>query len=154
MKPFPILLLVICITIISCSYECNNATANIGFLSFPVNETDTIIVRKFTKSSNFKSLIDTFSLNQNNSSYQSSNDTLEIYNTFGTDDGLLGKYDYEIYLPEINRLYQISEITEEFRSINTGLSCNKVGCINYFRSYKVNGQLINGNSYHPFYLVK
>jgi len=154
MKSFSTLLLIICITLISCNYDCNHATANISLLSFPVNETDTIIVRKFTKSSNFKSLLDTFSLNKSNSSYQRTNDTLEIYNTFGTDNGLLGKYDYEVYLPEINRLFQITEISEAFQSINSGLSCNKVACVNYFKSYKVNEQLVDVNSHDPFYFVK
>lgn len=154
MKQFPFVLLAICITFYSCSYDCNRATYSISFISFPISETDTIVVRKFAKSSNFTSLIDTFSLNQSNSSYQNMGDTLEVANNFGIDNGLLSKYDYEIYLPKINRLYQVDEISEEFNSINPGLSCNKIACSNYFKSYKVNGQSITTNSNYTLYFKK
>lgn len=146
--------IIISLTFFSCSYECSNATVNFSLVSFQPGETDTIIVRKFIKMSKFTSLLDTFSLNQFNSSYSSTNDTLEVRNSFGTDNGLLSKYDYEIYLPSINRLFQISEINEEFQSINQGLSCNKIGCINSIKSYRMNGQLINANSYYTLYFVK
>lgn len=146
--------MIISVTFLSCSYDCSNATANFSLVSFQPGETDTIIVRKFTKMSNFTTLLDTFSLNQSNSSYRNNNDTLEVIYSFGTDNGLLSKYDYEIYLPGINRLYKISEISEEFRSINQGLSCNKSGCINSFKSYKMNGKLIDVNSAYTLYFLK
>jgi len=57
-------------------------------------------------------------------------------------------------LSDINPLYQITEITEEFESMNMGLSCTKESCLNTIRSYKVNGQLMNGNPEYTFYLVK
>jgi len=154
MKQILTFLLFICITFYSCSYECSNATVNFSLVSFQPNETDTIVVRKFTKMSNFTTLLDTFSLNQSNSSYQNTNDTLEVWHPYGTDNGLLSKYDYEIYLTSINRTYQISEIREDFRSINQGLSCNKLGCMNFFKSYKMNGELINVNSIFTLYFVK
>ncbi len=146
--------IIISIAFFSCSYECSNATVNFSLVSFQAAETETIIVRKFTKMSNFTSLLDTFSLNQLNSSYSNTNDTLEVRNSYGTDNGLLSKYDYEIYLPAINRLYKVSEINEEFRSINQGLSCKKRGCVNSFKSYKVNGVLVNVNSYYTLYFVR
>jgi len=147
-------LIIISGTFLSCSYECSNATANFSFVSFQPAETDTIIVRKFTKMSNFTSLLDTFSLNQSNSSYRNTNDTLEVFHPFGTDNGLLSKYDYEIFLPGANRLFKISEIIEDFQSINQGLSCNKVGCMNFFKSYKMNAELITVNSTLTLYFVK
>ncbi len=147
-------LIIISGSFLSCSYDCSNATANFSLVSFQPGETDTIIVRKFTKMSNFRTLLDTFSLNQSNSSYRNTNDTLEVFYPFGTDNGLLSKYDYEIYLPAINRLYKISEIMEDFQSINQGLSCNKMGCMNFFKSYKMNGELINVNSTLTLYFVK
>ena len=144
----------ISLTFFSCSYECSNATVNFSLVSFQPGETDTIIVRKFTKMSNFMSLLDTFSLNQFNSFFSNTNDTLDVRYSFGTDNGLLSKYDYEIYLPAISRLYKISEINEEFRSINQGLSCKKIGCINSIKSYRMNGELTNVNSYYTLYFIK
>ena len=154
MKQLVTFFIIISVTFLSCSYECSNASANFGLVSFQPSETNIIIVRKFTKMSNYTSLLDTFSLNQSNSSYRNTNDTLEVHYSFGTDNGLLSKYDYEIYLPSINKLYQISEISEEFRSINQGLSCNKLGCLNSFKSYKMNGELISVNSTYTLYFVK
>ena len=152
-QPF-ILLLIICIASNSCNHECIRAASNIALVSYLPGETDTVIVRKFEKNSTFTTVIDTFLLNRLTSSYQNKNDTLEIFESYGTDKELLSKYDYEIYLPGINRLYQITEITEEFESMNMGLSCKKVACLNTIRSYKVNGQLLNGNPEYTFYLVK
>jgi len=152
-QPFTFFI-IISLIFFSCSYECSNATVNFSLVSFQPGETDTIIVRKFIKMSNFISLLDTFSLNQFNSSFNTTNDTLDIRYSFGTDNGLLSKYDYEIYLPGINKLYKISEINEEFRSINQGLSCKKIGCINSIKSYRMNGELINVNSYYTLYFVK
>jgi hypothetical protein len=154
MKQFSIFLLIICATFNACKHECKRAASNIALVSYLPADTDTIIVRKFEKESAFATIIDEFPLNRLTSTYQNKNDTLEIFASYGADDGLLSKYDYEIYLPGINRLYQVTEITEEFESMNVGLSCTKEECLNTIRSYKVNGQLTNGNPEYAFYLVK
>ena len=154
MKKLSIFLLIIFVTSNACNHECKRAASNIALVSYLPAETDTIIVRKFEKNSSFTTMIDTFYIDRLTSTYQNKNDTLEVFYSFGTDDGLLSKYDYEIYLPGINRLYQLTDITEAFESMNQGLSCRKVECLNSIRSYKVNGQLMNGNPEYAFYLVK
>jgi hypothetical protein len=154
MKQFSIFLLIICATFNACKHECKRAASNISLVSYLPAETEAVIVRKFEKNSSFTTMIDTFYIDRLTSSYQNKNDTLEIFASYGADDGLLSKYDYEIYLPGINRLYQVTEITEEFESMNVGLSCTKEECLNTIRSYKVNGQLTNGNPEYAFYLVK
>jgi hypothetical protein len=143
MKHFLICALFFYALINSCSYSCSNATSTITLIGFTSRETDTIIVRKFSKATNFATIIDIFLVNKTNSSYYQKNDTLEISASYKTDNGLLSKYDYEIYVPYNNKLYQISEIKEDYKSINSG--CKKVGCINSITSYKLNGQIIIGD---------
>ena len=154
MKGSVLSLLIICLLIASCgSYPCSNATPSISFVAFTPNETDTIIVKRFIKSTNFSSLADSFKVYAGNSTYQRSTDTLEIFFPFGTDNGFLSKYDYQVYLPKNSRRFQISEINEEFRSLKKGLSMDKVGCENFITSYRLDGNLIAGAAnYYTFYL--
>ena len=156
MKQYFFLGLLIVITLFACKeYPCNKAISEISFIAFQRNETDTIIIRKFEKATNFNQLVDTFLLNQFNSSYNLSNDTFTVSSTYGNDMGLLSKYDYEVYLPQINRDYKLTEITEDIQSRNAGLSMDKVGCINPIKSYKINGLLVSGEyNYYIFYLHK
>lgn len=154
MRHFLVYFIIISSTFMACKYECSDAEANISLVSYESAETDTIIVRKFAKNSSFTSLLDTFLLNRSTSSYRDMNDTLEIFSSFGTDHGIVSRYDYEIYLPAINILYQVSEIVEDYQSMNQGLSCNKPGCLNRFISYKVNGQVTIANSYYTLFFKK
>ena len=154
MKQYFILLLIICAVSNSCTHKCLRVESHIALVSYLPAETEAVIVRRFEKNSGFATAKDTFSLTRLTSSYQNKNDTLEIFGSYGTDNGLLSTYDYEIYLPAVNRLYQVTEITETFESMNSGLSCTKENCLNTIRSYKVNGQLMNGNPEYAFYLVK
>jgi bisphosphoglycerate-dependent phosphoglycerate mutase len=130
----------------SCMQTCAEVELSISLIGFTSNETDTIIVRKFSKSTGFSTIIDTFLLNEKNSGYQLQNDTLKIIAAYGTDNGLLSRYDYEIYLPEGNKLYQVSEIMEDYRSESTS-GCTKEYCINSITSYKINGKLIPAEEY-------
>ncbi len=148
-----LLIVLLCFTILlnSCSYSCTDATSTISLIGFLNSETDTVIVRKFSKSTNFTTILDTFLLNNINSNFQIQNDTLKIIASYQTDNGLLSRYNYEVYLPKIKKLYQISEIKEEYRSINTGF--NKVGCINSIDSYKINGKLILGDKINATFFI-
>jgi len=139
---------------LSCEYSCGEAELSISLIGFTSNETDTIIVRKFSKSTGFSTIIDTFLLNEKNSGYYLTNDTLEINASYGTDNGLLSRYDYEIYMPESNKLYQVSEIMENYRS-ESNSGCKKEYCLNSITSYKVNGKLIPAEEYvYTLYITK
>ena len=134
-------------------YPCTRAGSQFALIGFPASETDTVVVRKYVKASAFSSLVDTFLLNSQNSSYYLSNDTLEISSSYGTGHGLTSDFDYEITLPKAGKTYQLTKITEEIRSIRTGLSMKKVGCINLIKSYELNGQQVSGaNDYYFFYI--
>ena len=43
-------------------YPCNPATSNMAFVAFRSDETDSILVKKYSKASNFTTLIDSFLL--------------------------------------------------------------------------------------------
>ena len=123
----------------SCNQTCHDAESSISLIGFTSNETDTIIVRKFSKSTNFTTLLDTFLVTEANTSYNRINETLHIFVSFAPEHGLASGYNYEIYIPENNKLYQISEIVENYESQNVG--CKKVLCINSIASYKINGKI-------------
>ncbi len=156
---FIIGLSVFCISLLSCGKDvpCDDETSTLSFISFPDTETDTIILRRFTKATNFNTPIDTFLLNKFNSSYSKYNDTLEIGNSFGGDNGLKSKYDYEIYIPQTNRLFRVNDIVEDFLHTRGGglFSWDKRGCVNTIKSYRLNGQLISGEyNYYRFYIKR
>jgi hypothetical protein len=150
MKQAIILLTIISISFFSCKeYPCSKAIGNISITGFSINETDTVIVRIYSKATNFTTPLATFILDSLNGSFYRRGDVLEIYGSisYGSDYGIISKYDYEIYLPKPNRLFQISELTEKQESRKVGfISMDKRGCINPFSSYKVNG-IINGYTY-------
>lgn len=146
-----------CIGVLSCNKEipCNEASATLNFIAFPDSETDTIIVKSYTKATNLTQLVDSFFIDKANSSYLLLTDTLQIGNTFGGDNGLKSTYDYEIFLPQTNRVFTITAITEVQKSTKGGglFSMDSRGCSNPITSYKLNGQLFSGEyNYFRFYL--
>ena len=153
-------LCIFCIFLFSCgkTIPCDDAVSGLNFISFPDTETDSIIIKRFAKATNFVSLIDTFFITNLNSTYLKSNDTLEIVNSFGGDQGLKSKYDYEFYLPQTNRFFKITEITEELTNTSGGgglFSMDKRGCVNPIKSYKLNGQLVSGEyNYYRFFIKR
>ena len=144
------------ISLFSCKeVPCGPAIPQLNFISFPDSETDTIFIRRFIKSSNFSTLLDTFFIDKHNSRYLISNDTLDIGSSFNGDNGLLSKYDYEIFIPQTSQLFKISEINEENSSHRVGLSMDKTSCTNTIKSYKLNGQLISGDyNYYRFFITR
>jgi hypothetical protein len=149
-------LYIICYFLLSCKeFPCYPAISQLALISFSDVETDTLILRRYAKATNFTTLIDTFLINRSNSTYFKSNDTLRIFNLFGGDQGLKSKYDYEIYVPQLNRLFRITDIVEEFNKTRSGPGEVVVHCSDPIKSYKLNGQLITGNyNYYMVYIRK
>ncbi len=124
---------------------CAEASAvALRFISFSNAQTDSIVIRKFSNNSAFDTLVDSVILTTSNSSYQKSTDTLAIINNAtGGDYPLDINYDYEVYLPNANQLFKISNITQQqtyFRAV----PYYKRGCANPIKSYLLNGQITNG----------
>jgi len=152
MKQFLIFCMCCYLILPSCMQTCVDAESSITLSGFTNNETDTIIVRKFAKSANFTTMLDTFFVTEANTSYNRINNTLHLFVSFDPDHGLSSGYDYEIYIPENNKLYQISEIVENYESKNTG--CKKVRCINSIASYKINGKIIPAEDGYTIFIPK
>jgi hypothetical protein len=145
---FPLLLI-----LISCgSQPCQMANSIPAFVSFSEAETDTVVVRRFSKASNFTTLKDTFLLASANAHFQRMNDTTLLLQMIDQYNIITSTYDYEIFLPKANRLFKISDVVEKIQTVSAGL--DKVACINPIVSYKINGQLISGTLYGYVYLNK
>jgi len=155
MKSSLILLSLICTLISACEYHCTNTSPNIAFVAFPEDQTDTIVVKRFTKGSNFSNLIDSRQIDKFNSSFQKINDTLTVWIAYGLEVGFVSRYDYEFTLPSTGRQFRISDIDEPQRTLKKGLfSTTKEGCINSINSYRVNDQLTTGEYISTFYIKR
>jgi len=152
-EKFIIAALVLTNLISSCTVRvpCDNANIKLGFVSFSDTATNSFIIRQFKKATNFKTLVDTILITKTNGSYIKSNDSLQVEYSFNTKDGytdskhgLTSKYDYEVYLPVLNRTFQISDIDEEFKMQKKGFTSDNSRCDNFINAYRVNGQSFTG----------
>ena len=127
-----ILLIVFTLLIASCGdYPCSKAELQFGLIGFSDTETDTIILRRFTKDGTPK---DTFLLN--NIQFQRNQDTLRMV-AFPGSAILESDYNYEIFFPSAAKLIHITDIKEEQLYRNPP---GKVGCMNSISGYTLNGQ--------------
>ena len=144
---------VFCALLSSCTMRvpCDNGNIKLGFVSFSDTVTNSFILRQFKKSTNFQTLVDIILITQTNGSYKKSNDSLQIEYSFNTKHGytsskhgLTSEFDYEVYLPTIDKTFQISDIDEEYKMQKKGFASDNSSCDNYIKSYSVNGQKIVG----------
>ncbi|MBC7934193.1 MAG: hypothetical protein H7Y86_02370 [Rhizobacter sp.] len=150
---FIISTILFCNFLASCTMKapCDNGNIKLGFVSFSDTVTDSFILRQFKKSTNFKTPVDTILITRTNGSYKKSNDSLQVEYSFNlkhgytsSNYGLTSEYDYEVYLPTINFTFQISDIVEEYKSQNKGLTSDTSTCANVIKSYKINREAIYG----------
>jgi hypothetical protein len=151
------LFFIICLTgflFNSCGrYPCGNASSFIGLINFTESESDTIIIRRFIKGADFTALQDSMVITQFNAHLQRQHDTLLILFPFDGNEIITSHYDFEIVLPGINRVYKLTDITEDIRYGSKAGA--KVYCINPITSYKLDGELIKVRPYYqPIYLMK
>ncbi len=109
--------LVICCSLVysfSCRRKCpcNPASVPIQMVSFLKSEIDTIIVKRFTKGTNFQILQDSVLVDNSNCYYiQRGFDTIELA-TKSLIGHIKSNFDYEIDIPSLNRVSKISDIVE------------------------------------------
>ncbi len=154
MKRTLIVLLSIILINYSCKeYPCQEASVNINIYGFTKSDIDSVIVRKYVTASNFSSFVESWSMDSLQASYNwTTNNYLIVDANFASNGyGIRSKFDYEVYIPRKNRLFRITEISEEQVTGRETLSMEKRGCINPIRSYRVNGQLISGDD--PYYYI-
>ena len=124
-----------------------------ALVSFSEAETDTVIVRRFSKATNFTRLKDTFLLASANANFQRMSDTTLLLQSIDQNNIITSLYDYEIFIQKANRLFKISDVVEKMQTVSGGL--DKVACINPIISYRIDGQLITPTSNYSYvYLNK
>ena len=136
--PYIFLSIVTSITISCRDCPCIRANLNFGLVNFTEAQTDTIILRRFDKSTNFSIQID--SMPFYNSNFGAFPDTLLSYHP--PDVYLVSDYNYEIFFPDPGKLFRISEINEVISEQRCyPLAREKVDCVNEITSFKLNGQI-------------
>ena len=153
LNKFIISALAFCTLLLSCTMRvpCDDGNIKLGFISFSDTATNSFILRQFKKATNFKTLVDTILITQTNGSYKKFNDSLQVEYSFNTKHGytsskhgLTSEFDYEIYLPSLNKTFQISDIDEEYKMQKKGSTSDNSSCDNYIKAYSVNGQKFVG----------
>ena len=128
------------------SYNCGEAEGlRISTIGLTAVEIDTIILRKFTKGSGFTSRIDTLSVNSSNALFQFPYTTKDTSFMGVLSAGVLlkSKYDYEIYIPAVNKLVSITDISEPQQRMKKGLfNTSKEYCVNAIQSFQQDGQMV------------
>ena len=140
---------------LSCGeYPCGKASSSLALISFTDAESDTVIIRRFSKSTNFGSLHDTLTLTRLHINFQRQNDTILVLAPSDNGNNIItSDYDYEIFLPKVTRVFRLTEIIENVKyGHKTG---QKIYCLNTLSSYKLNGQpATDGNGNNFIYLKK
>ncbi len=143
------------ITFSACgSYNCGEAEGlRISTIGLTATDIDSIVLRKFTKGSNFSSRIDTLSINSSNALFQfpyTTKDT-SFMGILNPEVLLKSKYDYEICIPAVNKLVRISAISEPQQKMKKGFfNTTKEYCVNAIQSFQQDGQLvIPQNTWQP-----
>ena len=127
------------LSLASCSGKCTCIAADglsPTLILFSSSDADSFVIKKFTKGSNFSSLIDSTLIDTSNALYQRNNDTTEVFSGNAT---LSSKFDYQIILLSSNNVISINDIDEP----QTQGNCpDKMRCVNPIISYKINGNLV------------
>ena len=63
---------------------------------------------------------------------------------------LKSKYDYEIFIPAVNKLVRITAISEPQQRMKKGLfNTTKEYCVNAIQSFQQDGQMVTPNTWQP-----
>lgn len=129
-------------------YDCADSTIQTAFIGFSSADIDTLVLRKFKANDNYQHIIDSFLITYGYSGhYQTSGDTTTVFVADGK-NGIKQDYDWQIFIPAMNKTVFVSEIVGENRTGKCGsglFSMDKFGCTctNNIFSAKKDNQLIN-----------
>ena len=142
-----LLYIVLVLAAISGFYACGyyNCQASpglrIGTIGLTAAEIDTIILRKYTKGSGFTNRIDTLQIDSSNALFQfpfAGKDT-SFMGVFSMDALLKSNYDYEIFIPAVNKLVKITGIYEPQQKMKRTLTSDKTACVDIIQSFQQDG---------------
>lgn len=127
-----IFILLISSTLLACkkTISCPDPDILIGFISEPIENIDTIILRKFVANNNYQTLLDTLGVYNNingNINVYPNGDTLSV-RILNNEQGIKQGFDWQIFNPSTNRTYNISdiekkEIEKEYGTFETQFFC-------------------------------
>ncbi len=117
----------------------------ISLAFYRTSDIDTIVLKRFSKTSNFSILIDSTILNNSNSNFYPNGDTTAVYIS-DTSFTIRTTYDYEIYIPATNTVARISKMIDQQKKhqVCTVCDCVQGPCYNPITSFTLNGQIISG----------
>lgn len=155
-----VFLLMIILPACTKEYNCGDIPIQPAFIGFAASDIDTFILRKFELNNNYQNLIDTFIIRKGDSApYQMSNDTTTVFVSDASNSGELGikaGYDWQIFIPSINRTIFVSEIRSEKKTgkLSSGIFSMDKGpiCTNSIFSAKMDNQIINFSDSAGYYL--
>lgn len=147
-----ITILITCLLSCSRSIDCTDPSIPFAFISFPQDALDTLVIRKFTESSNFQTLIDTIQVLSSSGSIIKQGDTSHV--DLGHPDKYLKPgFDWQIFIPSINRTISISDINKKDKTGNCAAMQTDCFCNDEILSIKVDNQTrVLQTIYSTYYL--
>ncbi len=141
-----------CVILSSCGKpHCGKPTFTLGLIAFSDAESDTIIVRRFDKGTNFSAQHDSLFIDTLDTHFQKYSDTALVKYQTAEGLGLLtNDYDYQIFLPGPTSVFRLTDIT--YTTFYQG-SGEKVSCLTKIESYKINGQLKTPSDEYNFIFI-
>ena len=121
-------------------YPCQRSIGlRTAFVSFTKAETDTIVVKRFVKGTNLGQLLDSAIIDTALIKFTNRGDTL-FPSELHAQTLLNSLYDYQVRVPDGNRIFTITDITEEQKKGRAGfLSPARDACYNPITAYTLNG---------------
>jgi hypothetical protein len=144
-----------------CEIQCSKAMINIGYVGYDSLSLDTVIIRRFDKTSSGNKLKDTILLAApEHIRYRIKGDTamwggssnLGMFPFYS----LQSDWNYEVFIPSTGKTFKISDIMEEQTREN--LPCNthmvKMTCMNAIYSITVDNRSASMDDYYNIFLSK
>jgi hypothetical protein len=137
-------LLLLLLTLSACmkKISCSDPDISIGFIALPIEDMDTIVLRKFVANNNYQTQIDTIAIYRDiNSSIRvfSSGDTAVI-TLYDRQNSLRPGFDWQIFNPATNNTYTVSDIEKENKERKCGTFNTDCFCENTITRIAVNNQ--------------
>lgn len=109
-----IIILLLIVTLSSCTYPCNKGFINPAFVGFSASDINTYVLRAYKPNDNYLHLLDTMIVqNAGPTIYTTSNDTTIVYINKNIDQLIAPGSDWQIYIPAKNRTVMISNIVSD-----------------------------------------
>jgi hypothetical protein len=144
----PLLLLLVTFSACQKKISCSDPEISIGFIALPIEDIDTIVLRKFVANNNYQTLIDTIGIYRdiNSSIRVSASGDTAVITLYDRQRSLTPGFDWQIFNPATNNTYTISGIEKEDTERTCGTFTTSCFCYDPVTSISVNNQNVIANS--------